>query len=439
LAAVASAVVAVVAVVAAVGGEPRAEAVARPRASSAAACSSRVAMRPSMFAAVSDAGYLPIACEPVTQAATAFGGALAPAYAVAYETVFENPALPAVVDDRGNAWVVTQAATGPSLEQVSPAGTRLWATALLGDASLVAGDSEVLVLRDASGRYVVFDTGTHRMTTVTPPDYEQAQAGQVNLRTVVGVVGGLAILETSQATGNGEGEATQPGSVAIERADGALVRVFDLPHKAVAAQPDEANDTSRIATFGAEAYLAWNDAPAGDQAGVFEIAASGQVDGSFAVPSTFAAGTSCDALALPNGQLLLRNVSTGAAALVSVRTGGVHVIWRRTIPGGAARLGGAYVVTAGATLRGFRLRDGAAVFAVSIPGYSLQPLVAGPFGVVAEAKSVSRSPQLVLVSTAGRIVWHKAVATGRMFPLATTVAGNPAIYLGPNLPVVVWR
>lgn len=125
--------------------------------------------------------------------------------------------------------------------------------------------------------------------------------------------------------------------------------------------------------------------------------------------------------------------------MVSVQSRGIHTVWRRTVYGGAARLGGTYVVTAGSMLRAIRVTNGTVAFTTRLQGFSLQPLVAGPFGVVAEAKSVSQSPQLVLVNPAGHVVWRKTLGTGRMFPLPTTVVGNPAIYLGPNLPVLVWR
>lgn len=415
------------------------QAMARHPRRASAACSSPVATAASFFASVSEAGYVPIGCEPVTESTTAFGGVLVAAYAASYQMVFLNPELPAAVDDHGDAWQIAETSSGARLEQVSPAGKGLFSTSLPTNAGLVAGDSQAIVLKDSNGQYTLFDTVTHQRTAIAPPGFEQAQAGQFNLITSVGVVGDLAILETSQATGNGEGVATQPGQVRIYSADGTPVRAFTLPHRKVAAQPDQPDDSSRIVRYRGVAYLAWNDVPAGNQAGVFAITSSGQVLGSFPVPTAFTHGTGSEALALPDNRLLLSDPSTGTAELVSVQRSGLHTVWRRILYGGAARLGGKYIVTGGSTLRAIRVNNGRVAFTSRLQGYTLEPLVAGPFGVVAEAKSVSRSPQLVLINLAGHMVWRRSLRTGRMFPLPTTVAGNPAIYLGPNLPVLVWR
>ncbi|MCL6596704.1 MAG: hypothetical protein K6V73_10960 [Firmicutes bacterium] len=402
------------------------------------ACSSRVGHQATALAAASATGFMPFSCAPVAEEVDAFGGALAGGYALATA----DGTLPAVVDEHGNAWVVTGSPVGPhpqALEQVSPSGTQLWVASLPATAGLVAGDSEVLVLKDSDGEYTIFDTLTHRMSTIRPPDYQQAQNGGININTSVGVVGAFAVLETSEYAGNGEGVATQNGTVEVYNANGALVHRFQLPHRSLSVQPDQPVDSAQVVTYGSNAYVVWNDAPAGNQAGVFTVTASGMVLGSFSVPVEVTGQGSGTVLALPSGHLFLTNPATGKSALVSVNSRGVRTIWRRTVYGGAPRFGGNDIVTAGNTLRAYRLVDGSLAFEARLRGFSLQPLVAGPFGAVAEAKSVRQAPELVLVDPEGKIVWRRTLRTGRLFPLAVDAAGSPAVYLGPNLPLVVWK
>jgi hypothetical protein len=414
------------------------QAKARRHVPASVACSSRVRLKASAFAAASTTGYMPISCAPVAEAVGAFGGALAGGYALA----MADNTLPAVVDQNGDAWMVTGSPAGPdpqNLQQVSPSGTELWVTTLPATAGLVAGDSDVLVLKDSNGEYTIFNTATHQRTTISPPYYQQAQNGGININTSVGVVGAFAVLETSEYTGNGEGVATQNGTVQVYNANGALVRRFQLPHRSLSVQPDQPVDSAQVVTYGSNAYVVWNDAPAGNQAGVFTVTASGTVLGSFSVPVEVTGQGSGTVLALPSGNLLLTNPATGESALVSVESRGARTIWRRTVYGGAPRFGGNYIVTAGSTLREYRLSNGTLALGTSLHGFSLEPLVAGPFGVVAEAKSASQAPQLLLINPAGEVVWRRTLSTGRVLPLPATVSGNPAVYLGPNVPLVVWK
>ena len=416
------------------------------RRGSAVAAPASTAPRTMTAAALAQASadaYMPLARAPAAQTATAFGGVLAGAYAVSYEDAFESPTLPAVVDDHGDAWLVAAGAgagKAQRLEQVSPAGAVLWSTPLPATVGLVAGNGDVLVLEGGDGRYALFDVATRTTTTISPPYLQPAQDGTLNIKTTVGVVGSVVVLATSQYTANGEGVATQAGVVQVYRADGALLRAFSLPHRRIAAQPGYPNDSCRIASLGPVAYLAWNDLPSGSQAGVYEITAAGQVFGSFAVAAAFSAGTASQIAAVPGGRLLVRNAQTGWAELVAVAPRGLRTLWRRRLAGGAMLFAGRVVLTAGAALRLYRLDTGAlAARSAAGPGYVLQPVVAGPFGVVAEAKSPTRPPALLLIDPAGAVAWRVALRSGRMFPLATTVGGDPAIYLGPNLPVLVWR
>lgn len=97
------------------------------------------------------------------------------------------------------------------------------------------------------------------------------------------------------------------------------------------------------------------------------------------------------------------------------------------------------IVTAGNELRDYRVSNDTLALATSLHGFSLRPLIAGPFGVVAEGKSASQSPQFWLFNPAGKVVWRRTLNMGRVLPLPATVGGSPAVDLRPNLPVVVWK
>src|SRR5579875_2681801 len=86
---------------------PQAQATARRHAPASMVCSSPVRLQASAVMAASTTGYMPISCAPVTEAAGTFGGALAGGYALA----LADGTLPAVVDQNGDAWVVTGSPT----------------------------------------------------------------------------------------------------------------------------------------------------------------------------------------------------------------------------------------------------------------------------------------------------------------------------------------